>query len=96
MARGRHVSGKGSQRKERRQLKAKIQQSRKAFKLQKGAAGGDWLAQSKEHATLDLGVVGRSPTLVVEFTYFKNKEQLRLWRSGAQRKERRKDEWRHR
>ena len=29
---------------------------------------GSWLAQSEEHATLDLGVMGLSPTLGVEIT----------------------------
>ena len=29
---------------------------------------GIWLAQSGEHVTLDLGVLGLSPTLGVEFT----------------------------
>ena len=30
-----------------------------------------WLAQSVEHATLDLGVVSLSPTLGVELTFLK-------------------------
>ena len=32
---------------------------------------GAWLAQSEEHVTLDLGVMGSSPTIGVEIT--KNK-----------------------
>lgn len=30
--------------------------------------GGAWLAQLEEHATLDLGLVGSSPTLGVAIT----------------------------
>lgn len=41
------------------------------------SAGGSWLAQSTQHATLDLSVVSSKPALGVEFT-LKNKLRVLL------------------
>ena len=43
-------------------------QSAGVFRSRTSPLLGSWLAQSIEHATLDLGVVGSSPTLDVEIT----------------------------
>lgn len=45
-----------------------------AFKV-----GPDWLAQSVEHASLDLGVMRSSPTSGVEITLRKKGRPLRRW-----------------
>ena len=38
------------------------------FAFQKANIGATWLAQLEEHVTLDLGVMGSSPTLGAEIT----------------------------
>ena len=46
--------------------------------MDKRVRRGTWLAQSGEHAILDLRVLSSSPTLGVEITFFKKKVRRHL------------------